>query len=1328
MRLNKRFAGVWQIVLAAGVTLLVLLLASRFVEQQALDRQRLEARNKVQESLLVLQARIESQLNANIQLARGLVAVIAKNPQLTQGEFEQAAKPLFEGRSLLRNIGAAPDMVIRLMYPLPGNEKAIGLDYRNAPTQIEAAERARDTGNLVLAGPLNLVQGGLGLIARIPVFLSQKGEEQRFWGLLSVVLDVDQLYKDSGLLDGTLPIEVAIRGKDGKGSQGEIFYGDPALFDSDSIRLPITLPEGSWVIAANPLGGWQDDRSSILSIHYTFELAFLLSIVIMLFLAHSVYKRNQIEDDLQQTSRYARNLIEASLDPLVTINEEGKITDVNKATESATGRTRDELIGSDFSDYFTEPEQARAGYRQVFSEGQVVDYPLAIRHVSGTVTDVLYNASVYRDEAGAVVGVFAAARDVTAARQAAEALKEKTDELDNYFNSALDLFCIVDDQGIFRKLNPAWQDTLGYAISELEGQRFVNWLHPDDIASTNEVVANLYRAHPIHGFVNRYRHHDGSYRWIEWRAKALGHLIFAAARDITDHKRQEDALRQASHYARSLIEASLDPLLTISSMGKITDVNQATEAVTGRTRHELIGSDFSDYFTEPHKAQAGYLQVFKEGQVRDYPLAIRHLSGRVTDVLFNATEYRNASGAVEGIFAAARDITKHKMQEEQIKHVNMMSDTALELTKAGYWHVPLDGSNVFYISERATKVFGNHPKPNDCYDPTNDWAVNLISADKDIAEKTFAHFADACAGRVPFYDATYPYRQPVSGNVVWIHALGHLVRDESGNPIHMYGVSQDITDIKVAELEMQRAREIAERAARIRSEFLANMSHEIRTPMNGIIGLTELALNQPTNPKVHDYLEKVSSSAHSLLEILNDILDFSKLEAGRLTIDNTQLDLDSIVDNLRNMFEERAKLKHLDFNINVAEGTPKDLIGDALRLQQVLANVLGNAIKFTSEGHVSLKLWPKKFENSKVLMHFSVEDTGIGMSPEGQIKLFEPFSQLDGSITRRFGGTGLGLAISQNLLKLMGGEFSVDSTLGKGTTISFDLLFGIATQLGIRETRKRAKHEVGDLEKKLKLKGESLKGAHILVAEDNTINQQVVREFLKISGMEVTIANNGQEALNLLNLHTFDAILMDVHMPAMGGVETTQRIRNDSKYSNIPVIALTAGVTQEERDNCLACGMNDFVTKPVNAEQLIDVLSLWIGKQLQINLQSNINVPSKHAAKPSLNDLAGFDFTNLKQMVGDNEDFILQMLRTLYADTQTALVDIEASLQAQNLDAARKLVHSIKGAAGNLGATKLHAGAAAMEEGLMHGKLDQAAYETFKQLLNETRTVVASVV
>lgn len=302
MDLRNRYAGVWQIVFAAGLLALAIILMAYHVERQSLERQHHFAREQVRESLSIFQARLEHLLTGNIQLARGLVAVVASNPDLSQSEFEKAAQPLFEGRSILRNIGLAPDMVIRYVFPVAGNEKAIGLDFRKDSLQRESAEHARHSGDLVLAGPLNLVQGGQGLIARFPVFINHTDGGRQFWGLISVVMDVHRLYEESGLASDRLPIAISIRGKDGKGDQGEVFYGSPDVFANESVRMTVTIPNGSWEIAARPLKGWGDDPSAVLPIRYGFAMALLATMAAMLFLARSIYRRNVAKEELFKKS------------------------------------------------------------------------------------------------------------------------------------------------------------------------------------------------------------------------------------------------------------------------------------------------------------------------------------------------------------------------------------------------------------------------------------------------------------------------------------------------------------------------------------------------------------------------------------------------------------------------------------------------------------------------------------------------------------------------------------------------------------------------------------------------------------------------------------------------------------------------------------------------------------------------------------------------------------------------------------------------------------------------------------------------------------------
>jgi len=394
---------------------------------------------------------------------------------------------------------------------------------------------------------------------------------------------------------------------------------------------------------------------------------------------------NNVENPVEEQRKmdqYARSLIEASLDPLVTISPEGKITDVNEATIKVTGISRDKLIGTDFSNYFTEPENARKGYQQVFKKGSVTDYPLTIRHKDGKLVDVLYNASVYKDISGKVLGVFAAARDVTESERIMREFAETKNFLDNILQSSTKYSIIGKD--LDRKIlswNEGAKRNYGYIAEDIIGKDSDILHTPEDIKSgvVDKLLKKAYEEGIAEGEFTRVRK-DGS-RFaasvvITRRNDAVGNPIgyLLMSYDISDKKRADEQLRQAAQYARSLIEASLDPLVTISPEGKITDVNEATIKVTGISRDKLIGTDFSNYFTEPENARKGYEQVFAKGSVTDYPLTIRHKGGRLTDVLYNASVYRDIQGNVLGVFAAARDITAQKEAESKIAEQRTKED------------------------------------------------------------------------------------------------------------------------------------------------------------------------------------------------------------------------------------------------------------------------------------------------------------------------------------------------------------------------------------------------------------------------------------------------------------------------------------------------------------------------------------------------------------------------------------------------------------------------------------------------------------------------------
>lgn len=505
--------------------------------------------------------------------------------------------------------------------------------------------------------------------------------------------------------------------------------------------------------------------------------------------------------------------------------------------------------------------------------------------------------------------------------------------------------------------------------------------------------------------------------------------------------------------------------------------------------------------------------------------------------------------------------------------------------------------------------------------------------------------------------------------------------------------------VQIRTKELHKMHQQALEVTQTKSRFLANMSHEIRTPMNAISGLSYLALQKENVPfEIRGYLEKISRASTSLMNILNDILDFSKLESGHLTLDYQPYSLESITSHLNDLFADLAKQKGLHFHINIAPDVPHDLIGDKFRIQQILVNLIGNAIKFTESGSVSLNISLQKIEFSKARLLFSVTDTGIGLSEQDKTKLFQPFSQVDGSITRRFGGTGLGLTISYNLLQMMGGQFSVESAIGKGSKFSFELAQEIAS-ISKKENTRNTQTD-----------SSSLRGIRILVAEDNEINQQIVRELLTHAGVAVMVANNGKETLEILEKHRFDVVLMDMSMPVMDGFETTQKIRAQACYENLPIIALSGGVTPEEQAKCTIAGTNAFIAKPLDPKQLMATLAFSVGK---IGKTETIR---------KAENLPGFEIKNFLESLNQNYELATRLILTFSEKFKNAASKIETLFTQEKMEEARDFIHDIKGSAGGIGAIELYRASQLLEK-----QLDAATLAVFKKELASTLETIATL-
>jgi|GEM_PF-1123845 len=904
----------------------------------------------------------------------------------------------------------------------------------------------------------------------------------------------------------------------------------------------------------------------------------------------------------------------------------------------------------------------------------------------------------------------------------------------------------------------------------------------------------------------------------------------ALENEVEEHQESEKALQLSDQRFRDLVDTMSDWVWEMDENLKYQYISDTFEIKFDISPSRLIGKSSQALLCLPeveanwkeHQDLLRSLKPFRKfifrQRIGDDEIRYWALNGKpIFDRQRRFRGYRGTGSDVTEQVLAEKTI---RSSEERLKHM-------LEVSPIGVGITRLRDNVIVFANSTCSEMFGYSEEEWVGTKADGFW-VDLEQR-KSFLIEFFKH------GRVGTQEVQLKHR---SGDSFWVWSSWDGIRFKGDECILFW--MYDISKLKQTEYALQFAKEEAERATLAKSEFLANMSHEIRTPLNAVIGLSHLALKTSLSPKQKDYLDKIKSSSDHLLGVINEILDFSKIEAGKVELEHIEFSLRDLLENLCDLVRQKADEKGISIFFSHSADLPDRLVGDPLRLRQVLLNLTTNAVKFTEAGFVSLEIKHSQMQPGSVQLGFCITDSGIGMSPMQCERLFSSFSQADSSTTRRFGGSGLGLAISQQLVTLMGGSIAVTSEPGTGSCFSFDIemdclqldvdrsnhrtlsgkralvvddcqvtremLAAMLAELGVEadcaaadgleavaiveraqgtqsppfdlilmdvnmpeingvesvqriqtllgEDRLPAVVMVSALNRERLAETVTAAGlnyflvkpvtpavlfktvqaaiqrephtepevkalsdivpkvsyqARVLLVEDNMINQQVAQELLHASGLDVVVAENGREALAKLEQHQVDLVLMDIQMPDMDGYEACRRIRANKAFSELPVIALTANAVAEDRERCLQQGMNDYLTKPIDPDLLVDVIGRWLpGGALR-------QQPAVEEESCQNSALSGIDLAVGLSRVNGNIELQRRLLQGFWQDYRSFDSELEAALSSEPR-AAADMLHKFYGASANLGALALAESSARLEQALRQGSYSEEMLSDWQQL------------
>jgi two-component system sensor histidine kinase/response regulator len=1010
-----------------------------------------------------------------------------------------------------------------------------------------------------------------------------------------------------------------------------------------------------------------------------------------------------IGDRAQAEEARVAAILEAMPGAMLAADSAGRVRYANAACTECFGYEGGEMTS--LSMELLVPDLMRSapgGLRELFSRPRLPGRVLTARRQDGSHFPAMVHIAPIQlpGQNLSVVSL----RDMTQRQRTDEALHTSSERYRLIVQTAAEGIWMTDAEDCTTFVNPTMARMLGYETEAMLGRPMSDFMDEESRALLKRQHQQRRPGQAEQGDARFYRK-DRSSLWcllsttLVYADDGAYAGTLAMITDITDRRLAEVALRNSSQRMASVFNAVTNGLVVLNGEGTVLECNAAAArmlgdfSASGAPLWPGVHEDGRIYEADEHPVRRALLSG---ESVRDVVMGVGAASGPCW-LSVNAEPMRDEFGAATMAVASLTDITYRKRSEDAVRRGEQRLQEIIKMMPIGLFLKAPD-SHMILMNPASELQFGyslQQLRAGD-YRPMHTEEEAARFRERDLQAFGLGELID-------YEESIY---NPKLGQQLHLRTFKKPVYNEKGQPAYLICMSIDITDSKKVEQDLRelnehleervaqrtrqldQAKQVAEEASLAKGQFLANMSHEIRTPMNGVIGMAYLALKTELDPRQRDYLEKIRFAGEHLLRIIDDILDISKIEAGKLQIEQLDFSMDHVLQTLTTVVAPKAAGKGLLMEFELDPALPPVLRGDPLRLGQVLINYANNAIKFSEEGSIVVRVMNVVSDAQECLVRFEVSDHGIGLSESEIGKLFQSFQQADTSTTREYGGTGLGLAICKQLAQLMGGEVGVRSVPGAGSTFWFTAQLGVSSRSlpDIINQVGEAAAQLADSARNSAALA-SLKGARILLVEDNTFNQQIALEMLEEAGCVVCLANNGAEALDLLRQAPFDCVLMDVQMPLMDGLQATRHIRADARLAHTRVLAMTATATNEDRARCIDAGMDDFISKPIQPALMVQTIARWLPAR---PAAQQTPLPRAAAAFPTLaGDPEVIDLTVLAQLLGYHPDKIRKFAFKFLQSSEQAFSEMETALQQGDIQQIRELGHRVKAAARTVGALGL---------------------------------------